>query len=97
MDGQSFLQAGLDPRLWRVEKLHSAAFIRWRARGLGKDGESIAKNADFGWLMIDGTRVKAHPHTAGAKGRKGIESHKSKTYPPVDLAKAGHGLSVRVW
>ncbi len=80
---------GLDPGLWRVEKIHSAAFIRWRAKGSGKMGESIAKDADFGWLMIDATQVKARPHAAGAKGGKGIESHKSKTHPPVDMAEAG--------
>lgn len=44
-------------------------FIRWRNAGiwekiLGK----LIDEPDFEWLMIDASRCKVHPHTAGAKG-----------------------------
>ncbi len=47
-------------------------YYRWIARGaLGGFLSVLTGNADFEWLMIDSTIVRAHQHAAGARIAKG--------------------------
>jgi transposase len=47
-------------------------YYRWIARGaLGAFLSVLTANADFEWLMIDSTIVRAHQHAAGARIAKG--------------------------
>ena len=44
-------------------------FIRWRDNGTWERLlETMIDQPDFGWLMIDATHCKVHPHATGAKG-----------------------------
>ena len=44
-------------------------FCRWRDRGeWAKLLEALIEDPDFEWLMIDASYIKAHPHSAGARG-----------------------------
>ena len=44
-------------------------FNRWVKSGYwAKLLEILVVEPDFEWLIIDGTHIKAHPHSAGAKG-----------------------------
>jgi len=44
-------------------------FRRWAKSGFwGELLEKLTVEPDFEWLMIDGTYIKAHPHSAGARG-----------------------------
>ena len=44
-------------------------FIRWAKKGVWQMiFNTLAVDADTEWLMIDSTIVRAHQHSAGAKG-----------------------------
>jgi transposase len=44
-------------------------YNRWIKRGFWyKLLEILTVEPDFEWLMIDGSHIKAHPHSAGARG-----------------------------
>ncbi len=44
-------------------------FCRWRDRGeWARLLEAVMNDPDFEWLMIDASYIKAHPHSAGARG-----------------------------
>ncbi len=44
-------------------------FCRWRDRGVwAKLLDAMIDDPDFEWLMIDASYIKAHPHSAGARG-----------------------------
>ena len=44
-------------------------YNRWVKSGLwAKLLEKLTVEPDFEWLIIDGTHIKAHPHSAGARG-----------------------------
>ena len=44
-------------------------FCRWRDKGVWEGLlETLIKEADFEWLMIDASHIKVHPHAAGARG-----------------------------
>ena len=44
-------------------------FCRWRDRGeWARLLEAVMDDPDFEWLMIDASYIKAHPHSAGARG-----------------------------
>ena len=44
-------------------------FCRWRDRGVWADLlEAVMEDPDFEWLMVDASYIKAHPHSAGARG-----------------------------
>ena len=44
-------------------------FCRWRDRGVWAGLlEAVMDAPDFEWLMIDASYIKAHPHSAGARG-----------------------------
>ena len=44
-------------------------FRRWRNSGVWeKILEALVVDPDFGWLMIDASHCKVHPHAAGAVG-----------------------------
>ena len=44
-------------------------FCRWRDRGTWElILKKLVKEADFSWLMIDSSYIKAHPHSSGAIG-----------------------------
>ena len=44
-------------------------FCRWRDRGVWAGLlEAVMDDPDFEWLMIDASYIKAHPHSAGARG-----------------------------
>ena len=44
-------------------------FCRWRDRGVWAGLlEAVIDDPDFEWLMIDASYIKAHPHSAGARG-----------------------------
>ena len=44
-------------------------FCRWRDRGVWAALlEAVMDDPDFEWLMIDASYIKAHPHSAGARG-----------------------------
>ena len=44
-------------------------FCRWRDRGEWAGLlEAVIDDPDFEWLMIDASYIKAHPHSAGARG-----------------------------
>ena len=41
----------------------------WRDRGVWAGLlEAVMDDPDFEWLMIDASYIKAHPHSAGARG-----------------------------
>ena len=47
-------------------------YYRWIAMGvLDRILVALAREADFEWLMIDSTIVRAHQHAAGARKVKG--------------------------
>ena len=49
--------------------LLSGAKGRWRDRGVWAALlEAVMDDPDFEWLMIDASYIKAHPHSAGARG-----------------------------
>ena len=44
-------------------------FSRWRDRAVWAGLlEEVMNDPDFEWLMIDASYIKAHPHSAGARG-----------------------------
>ena len=44
-------------------------FCRWRDRGVWAGLlEAVIDDPDFEWLMIHASYIKAHPHSAGARG-----------------------------
>lgn len=49
-------------------------FCRWRDRGVWEElldevtDDSVTDEPDFEWLMIDASYIKAHQHSAGARG-----------------------------
>ena len=44
-------------------------FCRWRDRGVwARLLDAMIDDPDFEWLMIDASYIKAHPHSAGARG-----------------------------
>ena len=44
-------------------------FCRWRDRGVWSSLlEALIDDPDFAWLMLDASYIKAHPHSAGARG-----------------------------
>ena len=44
-------------------------FCRWRDRGVWAGLlEAVIDDPDFEWLLIDASYIKAHPHSAGARG-----------------------------
>ena len=44
-------------------------FCRWRDRGVwAMLLDAVMDEPDFEWLMIDASYIKAHPHSAGARG-----------------------------
>lgn len=48
-------------------------FERWSRAGIWQRVlEELVRHADEEWLMIDATVVRAHEHTAGAKGGSSI-------------------------
>ena len=46
-------------------------FDRWAAKGIW-DGiqQTLGADADFEWILIDSTTIRAHQHAAGKKGAK---------------------------
>ncbi len=43
-------------------------FCRWRDQGIWEGLlEGFIDAPDFGWLMIDASHAKVHPHAAGAR------------------------------
>lgn len=48
-------------------------FIRWSKKGIWQIiFNTLAVDADTEWLMIDSTIIRAHQHSAGAKGGRKI-------------------------
>ena len=44
-------------------------FCRWRDRNVWAGLlEAVMDDPDYEWLMIDASYIKAHPHSAGARG-----------------------------
>ena len=73
-------------------------FCRWRDRGVwAMLLEALIDDPDFEWLMIDASYIKAHPHSAGARGRQpGYRPHKRGLNSKLHLAVDAHGMPVRV-
>ncbi len=47
-------------------------YYRWIENGvIEKIFKSLAKEADFEWLQIDATIIRAHKHAAGARQKRG--------------------------
>jgi len=68
--------------LWGLEQ-YARRHKRWSDSGVWQQVfEHLAKDADNEYAMIDSTIVRAHQHSAGAKG--GIANRKRS-----DAAKAG--------
>ncbi len=58
----------LPPELGNWATVHKR-FIRWSKKGVWQMiFNTLAADAETGWLMIDSTIVRAHQHAAGAKG-----------------------------
>ena len=52
-------------------------FCRWRDRGIWENLlDMLVDEPDYGWVMIDATHIKVHPHAAGANGGN---QHMSRT------------------
>ena len=69
--------SGNGSRAWPPERLGDyrsvkRRYYRWIEMGVLDDMlETLAREADLEWLMIDSTIVRAHQHAAGARRVKG--------------------------
>ena len=63
------LLGAICPRTTETAKNTHRRFCRWRDRGVWAGLlEEVMDDPDFEWLMIDASYIKAHPHSAGARG-----------------------------
>jgi transposase len=46
--------------------------------------QALSEDADFDWLMIDSTIVRAHQHAAGARRKKGGLMPRASAAPAAD-------------
>ena len=72
-------------------------FCRWRDRGVwAMLLEAVIEEPDFEWLMIDASYIKAHPHSAGARGGNQAIARTKGAEPQLHLAVDTHGMPVRL-
>ncbi len=58
----------LPPDYGKWKNVHRR-FCRWRDKGIWEGIlEQLTNDPDYEWLMIDSTFIKAHQHSAGARG-----------------------------
>ena len=63
------LPGAICPRTTETGRTPTRRFCRWRDRGVWAGLlEEVMDDPDFEWLMIDASYIKAHPHSAGARG-----------------------------
>ena len=56
-------------------------FDRWARKGIWQKVFEALQDPDLGWLILDGTIIRAHPHAAGAKKRPtGLGARTSKPW-----------------
>ena len=72
-------------------------FCRWRDRGVwAMLLDAVIDDPDFEWLMIDASYIKAHPHSAGARGESGRVPHERGLNSKLHLAVDSFGMPLRV-
>ena len=71
---------------------------RWRDQGVWEGLlEAVMDEPDFEWLMIDASYIKAHPHSAGARGgNQSIARTKGGSTASCNIAIDSHGMPVRL-
>ena len=72
-------------------------FCRWRDRGVWADLlEAVMEDPDFEWLMVDASYIKAHPHSAGARGEISPSPAQKGLNSKLHMATDSHGMPVRL-
>ena len=67
-------------------------FCRWRDRGVwAMLLDAVIDDPDFEWLMIDASYIKAHPHSAGARGGNQAVARTKGLNSKLHLAVDAHG------
>ncbi|SCZ84458.1 hypothetical protein NSMM_180005 [Nitrosomonas mobilis] len=60
---------GICRRLTGGGAIPTAAYIRWRDKGIWEEFlEILIDDPDYEWLMVDASHCKVHPHASGARG-----------------------------
>jgi transposase len=62
-------------------------FDRWARQGVWQKAFETLQDPDLGWLILDSTIIRAHPHAAGAKkGRTARADRPSKPWAAAGAA-----------